>query len=42
VLKSEIVVDHLNDEDLFLDIFEMTIRTTKLIKELMNRELSMF
>lgn len=42
VLEFEIVVDQLNDEDFCFDIFEMTIRTTKLIKELMNRELSMF
>jgi hypothetical protein len=42
VLEFEIVVDQLNDEDFCFDIFEMTIRTTKLIKELMNKELSMF
>jgi hypothetical protein len=42
VLEFEIVVDQLNDEDFCFDIFEMTIRTTKQIKELMNRELSMF
>lgn len=42
LFKFEIVVDQLNDEDVCFDIFEMTIRTTKLIKELMNRELSMF
>jgi len=42
LLEFEIVVDQLNDEGFGFDIFEMTIRTTKLIKELMNRELSMF
>jgi malate synthase len=42
VLEFEIVVDQLNDEDFCFDIFKMTIRTTKKIKELMNRELSMF
>jgi hypothetical protein len=37
VLEFEIVVHQLNDEDFCFDIFEMTIRTIKLIKELMNK-----
>jgi hypothetical protein len=41
LLKYEIMANQLNDEDSCLDIFDMTIVTNEITKELVNRELRM-
>ncbi len=38
VLEFETMANQLNDEDFCFDIFEMTIGTSELAKELVNRE----
>jgi hypothetical protein len=42
MLEFETMANELNDEDFCFDIFEMTIGTSELAKELVNRELQMF
>jgi hypothetical protein len=36
------MANQLNDEDSYLDIFDMTIETNELAKELVNMELQIF
>jgi hypothetical protein len=38
LLKYEIMANQLNDEDSYLDIFDMTTVTNELAKELVKRE----
>jgi hypothetical protein len=42
LLEYEIMENQLNDEDYCLDIFDMTIGTSELAKESVNRELQIF
>jgi len=42
MLEFETMANELNDEDFCFEIFEMTIGTSELAKELVNRELQMF
>jgi hypothetical protein len=42
MLESKLVTNRLNEGDCCLAIFEMTIKTNELAKELMNREFKMF
>jgi hypothetical protein len=42
MLESKLVTNQLNEKDFCLAIFEMSIETNEVAKELMNREFKMF